>query len=531
MTSEAELRAQIGQLIVVRASGHLFDRQIRYPAWEAPAATLQRWLSELNLGGVILLGGSAAELALRSRQLQSWAPSPLLIAADIEEGVGQRFPGATWFPPPLALSALSDRATARRLAAEMGATTAREALALGINWLLAPVVDVNNNPDNPVINVRAFGETPAAVSELATAFIQGCQRYPVLTTAKHFPGHGDTAADSHLELPVVPHPDERLAAVELEPFRAAIAAGVDTVMSAHLRIPAWDASQPATLSPAILTGQLRDRLGFSGLVVTDALIMGGITQHDEPGEACVRALAAGADVLLMPSDPEVAIAAVTAAVQSGRLPRARLEAASQRVQAAKAKLARPQPTTLAADELAVLSEPGGSKTADAILRGSQRQGGALPLAIADPLPPGTNLIAVSNRFNSPGLDLASPAVAVPGQFGFATHLCEQAQLDCWQPPPGPVLLQIFMRGDPFRGSASLSPAAQQLFKRLLRDKQLFAVAIYGSPYVADWFASWLPAALPWFFTYGQMPAAQAIAMEMLWGSRLTAASTVKQSFI
>ena len=201
------LAEQVAQMVVVRASGYLFDHQIQYPTWEPPAATLQHWLQDLGVGGVILLGGSAGELALRSQQLQSWAKVPLLIAADIEEGVGQRFSGATWFPPPMALSAIARKnaSTAQHYAEEMGAITAAEALAIGINWVLAPVVDVNNNPDNPVINVRAFGETPEEVSQLATAFIRGAQRYPVLTTAKHFPGHGDTAVDSHLELPVLPH--------------------------------------------------------------------------------------------------------------------------------------------------------------------------------------------------------------------------------------------------------------------------------------------------------------------------------------
>ncbi|MBD3563358.1 beta-glucosidase, partial [Planktothrix sp. FACHB-1355] len=246
-------------MVVVRASGYLFDHQIKYPQWEPPAAKLQHFISNLGVGGVILLGGSAAELALRSQQLQSWAKIPLLVAADIEEGVGQRFSAATWFPPLMAIGAIAEKDPnlAQHYAEEMGAITAQEALAIGINWVLAPIVDVNNNPDNPVINIRAFGETPAVVSQLASAYIKGTQRYPVLSTAKHFPGHGDTAVDSHLELPVIPHSPARLAEVELPPFAAAIAAGVDTVMSAHLLIPSWDNKLPATLSPSILTGQLR----------------------------------------------------------------------------------------------------------------------------------------------------------------------------------------------------------------------------------------------------------------------------------
>ncbi|MEY2857273.1 MAG: hypothetical protein RLZZ74_1585, partial [Cyanobacteriota bacterium] len=194
------LQEQIAQMIIVRASGHLFDHQIRYPAWEANHQQLKSWLTALNLGGVILLGGSSAELKARSQQLQSWAKIPLFVAADIEEGIGQRFPGGTWFPPPMALGKIYEQYPdlARQYASRMGEVTAKEAVAVGINWLLAPVVDVNNNPDNPAINIRAFGDRPEAVADLTTAFIQGAKSTAVLTTAKHFPGHGDTSTDSHL---------------------------------------------------------------------------------------------------------------------------------------------------------------------------------------------------------------------------------------------------------------------------------------------------------------------------------------------
>ncbi|HCF28218.1 MAG TPA: beta-glucosidase, partial [Cyanobacteria bacterium UBA11049] len=315
------LAQQVAQMVVVRASGYLFDHQIQYPAWEPPAAKLQYFIEELGVGGVIFLGGSAGELAHRSQQVQNWAKIPLFVAADIEEGVGQRFSGATWFPPPMAIGALAKHnpKKASEYAAQMGAITASEALAIGINWLFAPVVDVNNNPDNPVINVRAFGETPEVVSQLATAFIRGAQAYPVLTTAKHFPGHGDTATDSHLDLPVLPHSPDRLAEIELPPFQAAIASGVDAVMSAHLLIPSWDDKFPATLSQRILTQQLRQKLAFPGLIVTDALVMGAIANRYGAKEAAVLAVEAGADILLMPVDPEGAIAAVCAAVESDRL--------------------------------------------------------------------------------------------------------------------------------------------------------------------------------------------------------------------
>ncbi|MGF1535343.1 MAG: glycoside hydrolase family 3 N-terminal domain-containing protein, partial [Elainellaceae cyanobacterium] len=299
-------------MVVARASGHLFDHQIAYPDWEPTRDVLHRWVGELGIGGVILLGGSAAEVAQRCQQLQSWATVPLLMAADIEEGVGQRFAGATWFPPPMAIAHIAheDLKQAKAFARAMGAVTAQEALALGLNWVLAPVVDVNNNPDNPVINVRAFGDDTATVEALAVAFLEGARAHSVLTAAKHFPGHGDTAVDSHLELPVIHHDRDRLEATEFPPFEAAIAAGVDSVMSAHLLVPALDPQRPATLSPQVLTALLRQDLGFGGIIVTDALVMGAIAQKYGTGEAAVLAVEAGADVLMMPLDPVEAVEAV-----------------------------------------------------------------------------------------------------------------------------------------------------------------------------------------------------------------------------
>ena len=223
-----------------------------------------------------------------------------------------------------------------------GEITAKESRALGVQWLFFPDADVNNNPDNPVINIRSYGEDPADVSKFVSAFIEGAHSVPgsrVLVTAKHFPGHGDTATDTHLNLASISGDLPRLEAVEWAPFRAAIASGVDAIMSAHIAVPALDApTSPATLSPKILTGILRQDLGFKGIIVTDALEMGGIAQGFTVGDASVRALEAGADVLLMPSDPEAAINAVAAAVTSGRITRKRLDESVMRILVAKAHL-------------------------------------------------------------------------------------------------------------------------------------------------------------------------------------------------
>lgn len=539
------LAQQVAQMIVVRASGHLFDHQIEYPDWEPPVAVLKRWLSDLGVGGVILLGGTAAEVSLRTQQLQDWATSPLLIAADIEEGVGQRFAGATWFPPPMAIGAIApnDLAQALVLAERMGSATAEEALAIGINWVLAPVVDVNNNPANPVINLRAWGETPDLVSQLTTAFIRGAQRYPVLTTAKHFPGHGDTAVDSHLELPVMLHTLERLDAVEFPPFRAAIQAGVDAVMTAHLKIPALDAEHPATLSPVILTQLLRKTLGFMGLTVTDALVMGAITQRYGANEAAVLAVEAGVDVVLMPVDPEGAIAAICAAVSSGRIAKAQIQASLERIQQAKQKVGRrtdePSPTgaLTPSQRFANLARSETIDTTHRILRASQQH----RLSSAPVTQPDTparhlsarNLIVIDDALNCAFLNRPAPAVTFPHAWGYGLKV-----VDSQTPPvnwsalePLPTLLQVFIRGNPFRSSANLIQKAEPLLQFLLETAQLQALVVYGSPYVMEQFRPLLPASLPYVFTYGQMAAAQAIALETLWaGTRVQSAAVAIQEF-
>lgn len=519
------LEQQVAQLFVVRASGHLFDHQIEFPGWEPPAAKLQHLVRDLGVGGIILVGGSAGDLMLRSHQLQSWAQYPLLIAADIEEGVGQRFAGATWFPPPMAIAkiAATDRPKALRYAEEMGAFTAREALAIGINWVLAPVVDVNNNPDNPVINVRAFGETPDLASELAIAFLRGTQQFPVLSCAKHFPGHGDTSVDSHIDLPVLRHSQERLQAIELPPFERAIAAGVDGVMSAHLVIEAWDPQHPATLSPQILTGQLRQQLGFEGLIVTDALVMGAIAKRYGANEAPILALEAGADILLMPVDPAGAIAALCDAVKAGRISRDRIRESVERIWRAKQKLFDSK--AIAAGQSSInekitqLATPSAMATAEAILRDAQQVGGSLPLR---PEPPSEgkylrNLLIVDDVIRCAFLNKEAPAIAIPQTLGYEWQLVDLHSPALPKDIEGdrPTLLQVFIRGNPFGGPARVTDLAEEWLEKLLKTGQLQAIAIYGSPYVLERFRPQLPPELPYAFSYGQMRAAQAIALETL----------------
>lgn len=525
---QLSLAAQVAQMVVVRASGHLFDQQIRYPVWEANQATLSHYLQDLGVGGVILLGGSAAEVGIKTQTLQEQANLPLLLAADIEEGVGQRFGGATQFPPPMALATIAehDYPAACRYAEAMGRVTAMEARAIGLNWLLAPVVDVNNNPDNPVINVRAFGATPTLVSSLAAAFVRGAGAEAVLTTAKHFPGHGDTSVDSHLQLPHLPHSLERLRQVELPPFEAAIAAGVDAVMTAHLQIPALDPSYPATLSFPTLTGLLRQQLGFAGLIVTDALVMGAISQCYGPDEAAVLAVEAGADILLMPSDPEGCILALADAVKTGRLPQERIVRSVERIWRAKHRVACPLSTAMASSHaweqrpppalsIDQLAQPQAQAVATAMLNASMVQRGTVPHCSA--AIPGDNLIFVDDVLACPYLHPDCPAVSLPAQRHYGLRLIDQRGCQQWPQRDRlrPTLIQAFIRGNPFRGSAAAGELLFSWVDQLLAATLLRGVVIYGSPYVLAELSDRLPSTLPYGFTYGQMETAQQLLLNRL----------------
>ena len=280
--------------------------------------------------------GQPLDAASLLNRLQAIAPLPLLVSADFETGAGFRLEGATNFPSAMAFGAAGDPELAR----EAGRITAVESRAIGVHVNFAPVVDVNNNPRNPVINIRSFGEDPDTVAELASAYIEGLADGGMIATLKHFPGHGDTDIDSHRALPVLRHPRARLDAVELPPFRAGIAAGAGAVMTGHMALPALhpDDTTPATLSRPIVTGLLRDEMGFDGLVFTDSMRMRGITEMAGTGEAAGGAVTAGHDLVLHAPDDREAVAGVRAAVDDGRVSPAALDRSVRRILEAKASL-------------------------------------------------------------------------------------------------------------------------------------------------------------------------------------------------
>jgi beta-glucosidase-like glycosyl hydrolase len=342
------LDQMVGQVLMPRFSGV-------YTSTDSDVYDqLANLVHHAHVGGVIGFGGEEAAppvllnpaygttilgqpLALASmfNRLQSIAAIPLLTAADFEWGVGMRINGATRFPRAMAVGATGDES----LAEEAGFITAVEGRALGVHIDFAPVADVNNNPRNPVINIRSFGEDAARVGAMASAFARGLQRGGMIATLKHFPGHGDTGVDSHLGLPVVPHERTRLDAIELAPFRAGIAAGAEAVMVAHVELPSLDKSPgPATFSQPVVTGLLREQLGFQGLIVSDAMTMNAVAELGTAGENAVKAFKAGIDLILDSRDTMGAYQGLKAAVELGEIPRARLEASVRRVLTAKARL-------------------------------------------------------------------------------------------------------------------------------------------------------------------------------------------------
>jgi beta-N-acetylhexosaminidase len=321
------------------------------PDGSAEWARLSRLVREEHVGGVIVSVGSPLDIAVKLNALQRESALPLLVSADLETGVGFRarggffvpnaieLGGATTFPLQMALGAIGDTT----LAYDEGRVTAREARALGIHIAFGPDLDVNNNPENPVIGARSFSEDPAVAGRLGASFVRGLQEHGVLATGKHFPGHGDTETNSHLALSVVTASRARLDSVELAPFREAIRAGVGAIMTFHGFLPALDSSGvPATLSPRVMTDLLRRELGFEGLLVTDAMDMAGVVAQFGAMEAAKRAIAAGNDILLMPSDIGGTIDAVVSGVREGRYSEDRIGASARRLLRLKAQLGLPR---------------------------------------------------------------------------------------------------------------------------------------------------------------------------------------------
>ena len=328
------LREKAAQLVVVRIGSNMPPGLLV----EDDAVRISALLERCPLGGLVLFNGQGPSTADVLSTLQQQSRFPLLIATDMERGVGQQVRGATVFPHAMAYAALGEEAEAA--VEDSARIAAREALACGLHITFSPVADVNSDPRNPIIATRAFGTEPGIASRLGRAYIQGCKAEGLLTTAKHFPGHGNTHTDSHEAMPVVESPRDELDRIDLAPFRAAVAAGVDLIMTAHVAYPALDPQKvPATLSRPILKDLLRGEMGYEGVVVTDSLLMGAVNEsHPDPGKQAVALIQAGVDLLLDVPDPEATVDGIIAGVTEGRLDEADVDAAFQRVWRLKEKL-------------------------------------------------------------------------------------------------------------------------------------------------------------------------------------------------
>jgi beta-N-acetylhexosaminidase len=517
------LDQKIGQLFIIPAFG-------RYMSESSPQyRELVRHVRDNHVGGIIWFLSNVLETAWLNARLQELADVPLLVSADLEAGLGMRFPESTWWPTAMAIAATGEAAYAE----QQGRVTAREAKLLGVDHILAPVCDVNVDPDNPVINTRSFGEDPHAVARYVAAFVRGVQDEGALATAKHFPGHGDTHVDSHRSLPMLSVDRERLDRVELVPFRAAIEAGVGSVMIGHLAVPSLDATRapirefhrnaygttegeiprdgtiPATVSRTIIRDLLRRDLGFEGLVVTDAFDMGGLVAHFDAGEAAVRAIEAGQDQIMYSENTDLAIAGVREAVRSGRIAESRIDESVERILAAKKRV---DPRVAPFEEIfRRVDSAEHREIAQEIARRAitlvRDDRGLLPLresrvtaVVVSDIPEFEQPLADALRELQPSrafaLDVRSPesdADAIDGDL---------------------IVMLLAVRAKSGAGRIAVPPAAQRLAER--HGAKTIAVS-FGSPYILRS----IPDVSTYICAYGIQPVLQRAAVRALRGAEMT----------
>lgn len=506
---------------------------------------LRRHVSENKVGGIIFFGAPIYETTHLINRMQEAARTPLLMSLDAETGIGMRFFDATNFPWAMAVTATGNPEFARR----MGEITGREARAIGIQHVYAPVLDVNNNADNPVINVRSFGEDPEDVARFGVAFAQGLQSQKVIATAKHFPGHGDTAVDSHRGLPIIDLPRARIDSLELMPFRRAVEAGIGSIMIAHIALPQIDgeeirplkeyrggdaepgaeilsekATVPATLSFKVQTEILRREMGFKGLIVSDAMSMSGLTLYFTQEEAGVRAFLAGTDILEKPEDVDAMLRGLKAAVASGRIPMTRLDDSVRRQLAWKHAVGLSKQRITPLDQIdRIVSGPESNRLADEIAEKAvtlvRQEAGALPLDRNAMI----TVLGISNGFDGPptmgpftgtlrtsGVRFAQAYLqenSLPEQVAAARKAVNEADL---------VIVGLYGRvrsgaknsvGIPENGAAILREA-------LASGKKVIGIS-FGNPYILSSF----PEMKTYVVAYGDMSSLQRAAARGLLGQQ------------
>lgn len=529
---------KVGQLVHIGVNARFANQDSAF------FRDLKRQVVENKIGGVIFFGAPIYETTHLINRLQENAKLPLLMSLDAETGIGMRFEDATNFPWAMAVAATGEPEFARR----MGVITGREARTIGIHHVYAPVLDVNNNAANPVINVRSFGEDPADVARFGVAFAEGIQSQRVIATAKHFPGHGDTDVDSHRGLPIIDLPRARFDQMELLPFKKAVESGIGSVMIAHIALPQIDgevikplaeyrggdaeagaeiviqtATIPATLSSKVQTDILRKELGFKGLIVSDAMSMSGLTLYFTQEEAGVRAVLAGTDILEKPSDADAMIRGLIAAVKSGRIPMSRLDESVRRQLAWKHELGlfKNRMTPLDAIDRIVAGADTQTLTDEIATRALTlvRNDGDLPLDRTKKIA----VLGFSNGFDGP-LTMASfvntlrtGGVKFDSVYLQENSLAEQV-VAARKVANNADLVIVGLYGrvrSGLRASVGIPDNGAAILKELLATNKKVIGVSFGNPYLLNSF----PEMKTYVVAYGDMPSLQRAAARSILGTQ------------
>lgn len=529
---------KVGQLVHIGINAKFLNQNS--PAFKE----LQRQVVDNHIGGMIFFGAPIYETAIMINRVQAMAKIPLLMSLDAETGIGMRFEDATNFPWPMAVGATGDPEYARRI----GVIAGREAKAVGIHHIYAPVLDVNNNPDNPVINVRSFGEDPQAVAKFGTAFIDGIQSERVIATAKHFPGHGDTNVDSHRGLPIIDHSKASLEKTELVPFRAAVNDGVASIMIAHIALPQIDpeeikplkaygggdsergaeivnqtATIPATLSEKVQTELLRKEMGFDGLIVTDAMSMSGLTLYFTQEEAGVRAFLAGADILEKPTEADPMIRGLLAAVRSGRITQQRLDESVRKILAWKYEVGIVKQKMTPIDHIdEIVSSPETDTLAQQVAAAAitlvRNDANAIPLdrntrvavlGISNGFDPETSFAPLTRELRANGINYDSAGLIQENtsaeQVAKARDIVSKADV---------IIVGLYGRvRSGQRNSAGIPESGARVLRELIADNKKVIGISFGNPYILDSF----PQLKTYFVAYGDMPYLQRSTVKAMFG--------------
>jgi len=522
------LREKIGQLIMPWVAGD-------YTAvGSAEFEQVRKWVQEDRVGGLVLSIGLPLSYAAKLNELQVRARVPLLIASDMENGPGMRLGniyalpsllpqgGGTVFPPVMALGATGSE----DLAYKLGQVLGTEARAIGVHLVFGPVVDVNSNPLNPIINTRSFGESPELVGRLAKAYIRGARSKGLMSTGKHFPGHGDTDVDSHLDLPTIRADRAHLDSVDLPPFRAVVGEGIDAIMTAHIAVVGIEGQNagPATLSRGFMTGILRDEMHFGGLVVTDAMTMGGVAKRYGATEPLIMALEAGADVLLMPRSVPDAIETVMTAVKSGRLTESRIDASVRRILTAKTRAGLRQGRLVDLNAVdRVVDIPEHTRIAEEIAARSitlaQDRMNLVPLAkdstkriLVVTYADAADLVA-GRTFNSIITERLPGAGTV--RVDDRTNDAEYVALGRKADSADVLLISAYVSPREFTGTVGAQAGFSQFVERIALSGKPIIVLSFGSPYLLSAF----PSVSSYLLAWGGSPVSQSAAALAVLGER------------